>query len=123
MKKKSKNIRAAKLLEASNEGNIDLLNEMKKVRGSKKGTQSLPECVDGAQGHQEILDKFREVYETLYNSAESKESMDNIKRLLKDLINENSMDEVIKVTGAKVKEACTKTVSYTHLTLPTKRIV
>ena len=41
----SKSIRARKLLEASESGSVNLLAEMKKIKGDKKTKADLPECV------------------------------------------------------------------------------
>ena len=79
---------------------------MKWIKGSSKGGQSVPDSVDGAQGHKEILDKFRQVYSELYNSAESTDAMTEIKRKLQGLIGHDSVTEVNKVTGDVLKEAC-----------------
>ena len=59
----------------------------------------------GANGESEIVEKFREVYQALYNSAGSQVEMDKIKAKLSDMIRADSMGEVNKVTGAVVKEA------------------
>ena len=75
------------------------MKEMKKVKGGKKGGQTIPELVEGAQGTEEILEKFREVYQALYNSAESEEAMAVIKETIAGLIDENSLIEVQKITG------------------------
>ena len=50
IKKKADLIRAQKILEASESGSSDLLNEMKKIRGSKKFRHDLPDEVSGAGG-------------------------------------------------------------------------
>ena len=60
-KKLSNNIRASNLLDAANRGEADLLKEMKNIIGKKKEGQSLPDIVEGAEGPDEILNKFREV--------------------------------------------------------------
>ena len=57
-----------KLLEASEFGNMELFKEMKKIRGSKKNRSELPEIVEDVSGEHHIVEKFREVYEQLYNS-------------------------------------------------------
>ena len=53
---------------------------------------------------------FKSVYEDLYNSAESIEEMKTIKTSLKELIGPESIKEVLKITGATVKEACCRMV-------------
>ena len=59
----------------------------------------------GADGEEEIVDKFRQVYEALYNSAASNLEVDKIKEKLQSMIGNCSADEVLKITGDKVKEA------------------
>ena len=100
VKRRADQIRANNLFEASKAGDIDLLNEMKKLNGKKTGG-SLPECVEGADTPSDIVDKFKEVYESLYNSVPS-----DIHKLLEKLVIDGDTSfEVNKVTGAKVKEA------------------
>ena len=110
VKKKADLIRAQKLLEASETSSTALLLEMKKIKGSKKDKSDLPDSVGGANGEINIVEKFCEVYEDLYNSAGSDEALDRIKRQLRDLIDnsEGGEDEVIKITGSVVKEAACK---------------
>ena len=95
-------------MEAANRGEADLLQEMKTIKGKKKKGQSLPNTVEGAEGPDEILNKFREVYENLYNSAESIEAMKAIKTNIARLIDQDSVDEIQKITGKVLKEACCK---------------
>ena len=108
IKKKANLIRAQKLLEASESGSSDLLNEMKKVKGSKKFRHDLPDEVAGASGEPNIVEKFCEVYEELYNSSGSSEALQEIKEQLRRSIMEESTEEVFKVTGEVVKEAACK---------------
>ena len=54
VKKMSKSIRARKLLEASENGSVDLLAEMKKIKGGKKDFADLPECVGGVTGETKL---------------------------------------------------------------------
>ena len=89
VKKQADQIRATKLLEAAQKGDLDLLKEMKKLN-SKKTSGSLPETVETADNPEDIVDKFRSVYSALYNSAPTEIY---------------AITEVNKVTGAKVKEA------------------
>ena len=105
LKLKSNDVRAKKLFEASINGDMNLLKEMKAIKNGKKGGEDLPDSVAGADGEAEIVEKFREVYQALYNSAESSAEMNEIKDKVADLIKADSMVEVMKITGAKVKEA------------------
>ena len=62
--------------------------------------------IDGVSGHDEILEKFRQVYSDLYNSAGTEEAMSVIKETLHNMIGADSIKEVEKVTGDVVKKAC-----------------
>ena len=104
-KRQGKQIKAVKLFEASLSGDLDLLKEMKNIKCGKKGSAELPENVAGADGESEIVEKFREVYQALYNSAGSQEEMEEIKRKVSEMLRADSMEEVNRVTGAVVKEA------------------
>ena len=105
LKKKTDQTRAEKLFEASMQGDVDLLREMKILRGGSDRNSELPDTVDGANGEDEIVEKFKLVYSTLYNSASSQPDMANLKVVVTQLIQSSSVSEVKKVTGAKVKEA------------------
>ena len=65
VKKLSEQIQARNLLDAALDGDMNLLKEMKKVKGGKNVSVDLPESVEGADGPQEIAEKFKEVYEEL----------------------------------------------------------
>ena len=97
-------IKAQKLYEASSSGGSDLMREMKKSHGGKH-SPNLPENVAGANGEEEICEKFRTVYSALYNSADSSEEMVNVKERVEDNIGEDSINEVQKITCATVKMA------------------
>ena len=75
-------IRARRLLEASEAGSIDLFKELKKIKGSKKSSEGLPDLVAGATGEKAIVEEFRKVYESLYNSCDTSEAMNELKKLL-----------------------------------------
>ena len=104
-KRRSQYFKAQKLFEASLSGDMDLLKEMKNIKGGNKLMQDLPDVVEGECGEDQIVDKFKEVYASLYNSAETNEEMKDIKSKIATLIKSDSVHEVRKVTGMKVKEA------------------
>ena len=104
IKRMEQELRSRKLLEAAMAGDMDLLKEMKKVRG--KGEDDLPETVDGAESEDTIAETFREVYEALYNSHET--PTDTLKQTIKELITNDSINEVNKITGDSVKAATAK---------------
>ena len=66
-------VKAEKLLAAALQGDAALLQEMKKIRRGSGGAAELPDTVGGANGELEIVDKFRLVYSTFYNSPGSEE--------------------------------------------------
>jgi hypothetical protein len=85
---------------------IDLLKEMKKIRNGSGVTRSeLPDNVANANGEEEIVDKFREVYSALYSSSGSQPEMQELRQKVTQLISVNAVGEVAKVTGQTVKEA------------------
>ena len=61
-----------------------------------------------SKGKEAVSEKFKEVYEALYNSAESVEEMVSIKKKLSNIIGVGSIAEVSRVTGTIVKEACAR---------------
>ena len=97
--------RASKLCEVSLAGDADLLKEMKNMKGGGKTFADLPENVAGANGEDEIVEKFRQVYGALYSSSDSADEMAVLKAKLRDLINPESVNEVFKISGATVKKA------------------
>ena len=98
-------IQARKLLEASEIGSMELLSEMKRIKGCKKTKLDLPENVAGASGEVNIVDKFREFYKNVYNSSESNAGMENIKIKIRELLSDtgNTLLEVNKLTADTVK--------------------
>ena len=56
-------------------------------------------------GEEEVIEKFKDVYAALYNSAESSEEMSELLTIVTAAIIDNSEEEVRKVSGDKVKEA------------------
>ena len=67
-------------MEASETSSVDLLKEMRKIKGGKKDRPDLPETVGDATGEDLIVDRFREVYENLYNSWETSAELAELKR-------------------------------------------
>ena len=59
----------------------------------------------GAEGEDEIVEKFKEVYSALYNSSSTAGEVQIIKDRLTELIKEDSMEEVSKISAEAVKEA------------------
>ena len=87
-------------------GELDLMNEMKKIVRGKGDLDNLTDSVDGVTGKQDIANKFKEVYECLYTSAESEEEMKEIDQRMKDLIRiQDSETEIEKLDSDTVKNA------------------
>ena len=78
------------------------------IGSDKNSNQAVPECLEGKVTHDTILDRFRECYQDLYNSAGTEEAMGVIKEKLKGMISANSNEEVGKINGDVVKLACTR---------------
>ena len=60
-------------------GDSFFLNEIKKTLGKKSVGQSVPECLEGEVSEDGILDKFKELYEALFNSCGTEDAMTVIK--------------------------------------------
>ena len=97
-------IKAQKLFEAAMWGGADLVKEMKKLRGAKQRLD-LPENVAGANGEAEVCQKFKTVYENLYNSAPSVEETGRLKVQIETNIKQEDIIEVQRVTAGAVKHA------------------
>ena len=78
---------------------------MNAVKGGKACQSEVPDTVAGANGEEEVVEKFREVYSTLYNSADSNAEMADLLTRVTLIIRSESEAEVKKVNGNKVKEA------------------
>ena len=98
--------KASRLLVAAESGDAALMEEMRKTLSKKCNGQTVPDSLEGKVTHDSILDKFRECYAELYNSACTSNAMTDIKRRLEVLINASSVVEVAKITGQIVKQAC-----------------
>ena len=105
VKKMANAIRAQKLLEASETSSVDLLKEMKKLKGNKLSSDNLADVVDGVTGENMIVEEFRKMYEDLYNSCDTRDDMESLGQRIRSLISNSCMDDVNLVTGPTVKEA------------------
>ena len=82
---------------------------MKQILGRKDTGQTVPENLDGKVTHDTILERFKECYEELYNSAESTEALNALKeQISENVCGEESLLEVCKITGEIVKQAACK---------------
>ena len=96
------------LLAAALQGDTALLKEMKIIKKGGGGPPELPDTVGGANGDEEIVEKFKQIYSTLYNSASTKEGVYILSERIKGLVSPYSVNEVAKVTGDKVKMAASR---------------
>jgi hypothetical protein len=104
VKKMANAIRAQKLLEASETGSVNILEEMKKIKGNKKSTDHLPDMVANVTGENMIVEEFRKMYVELYNSCDTRVAIDSLEQKIRSLITDSEMEDVNLVTGATVKK-------------------
>ena len=83
-----------------------MLQEMRKVLGSKHTHQELPDSLEGSVGRKDILEKFWSPYSALYNSAGTEEQLEALKILIASKVDCRSKYEVKKITCEEVKAAC-----------------
>ena len=72
------------------QGDLNLLQEMKTIRGGKMEHRELPETEAGANDEEEVVEKFREAYSTFYNSAESEKEMEDLMTTVLSQIKDDS---------------------------------
>ena len=60
--------------------------DMKRILGNKETGQTVLECLDGKVTHDTILERFKDCYEQLYNSAGSEDDMATIKSKLENIV-------------------------------------
>ena len=107
-KRMAGHLKSAQLLEASETGDIQLMKELKNTLNRKSYGQTVPDSLDGKVTPEAVLERFRECYQDLFNSAGTQDAMTAIKAKLTELIDARSVKEVEKVTGNIVKQACSK---------------
>ena len=100
--------KARTLLDAAEAGDIALMAQMKRVLGSKKTVQELPDCLEGTVGQTEVVEKFRDLYNELYNSCSTEDEVGQLLQDLKSRIDCRAEGEVAKMTAAVVKQACAR---------------
>ena len=87
-------------MEASQTSPMDLLSELKKIRGAKNNSNKLLDMLTGKTGEDTIVNEFRSVYSKLYNMLDDSVALAELKNTLKhDIRKENSLEEIQKVTG------------------------
>ena len=106
VKRAAKLHQAQGLYAAAMNGDIELMKEMRRVKSGKGEMEELAETVDGSTGEDNVADQFKKVFESLYNSADSKVEMEVLQSKLRELVGkEDSRAEVEKVTPEVVKKA------------------
>ena len=98
--------KAFTFLAAAESGDQALLREMRKVLGRKNQPQEIPDSLEGAVGHSAVLEKFRSLYEALYNSAGTQAKVDELLERMNGMIDCRSEGEVRKITAEEVAKAC-----------------
>ena len=104
VRKAAEKIKRQRLFEAALLGGGDLIKELKKLKGGKN-SQELPENVAGANGPDEVCQKFKDVYSDLYNSADISQEMEGIKADIESKVCQENIIEVNKITTESVKTA------------------
>ena len=79
---------------------------MKRVRTGKKEAEELTNTVDGVTGSDNVANKFKEVFEALFNSVEDKPDLEEVEVRIRLLLQkEDTRNEVNKMTAEVVKQA------------------
>ena len=107
-KRMAGHLKAGELIAASETGDLELMNELKKTLNKKPVGQTVTDSRDGKVTPETVLERFRECYQELFNSAGSEDAMTGIKAKLEQMIDASSAKEVEKVTGHVVKLAFSK---------------
>ena len=74
-KRRAGHLKSEKLLAAAEAGDTELLKELKKTTGKKSMAQTVPDSLDGKVTPDTVLDRFRECYKDLFNSANTEDAM------------------------------------------------
>ena len=106
--KEANKVRASSMLASAEFGDKALLKKMKSIMGSRKTRQEMPGNLEGAVGETEVIDKFKELYEELYNSSSTEVELSELLKDLENKIDCRSEGEVAKMTSGVVKRACNR---------------
>ena len=107
-KQLAKKLESQTLGEAAASGNLALFKEMKKYLFKTQSGQTFPDKLEGKVSQPDIIEKFKECYEALYNSADTRDEMLSITQGIDRYIRNNidsSVLEVNKITGKVVADA------------------
>ena len=108
LKKVNEAKKAQSLEIAAEVWDIALINELKRSLGGPKHRQLIPSSFEGKTEPDDVLEKFKECYEDLYNSVNTVDSMKVIKNLIEQNIDPSSVNEVSKISGLVVKQASSR---------------
>ena len=84
------------------------MDKLRKTRGGRH-TSDLPETVDGANGEEEICQKFLQVYDDLYGSANTNQDVNVIMARVQESIDDEGLTEVRKINCVSVTAAAVLT--------------
>ena len=99
------NIKSNSLNEAASTNNRTFLLELKKTLSKQKTKQKVPDCLEGETTKEGIIEKFRELYSELYNSANTSNEVILVKERFKNMSEQCSKVEVNKINNDTVKQA------------------
>ena len=68
------------------EGDVQLMQEMRRVKTGQGKLDELPETVDGVTGEDQVANKFADIFEALYNSSGSQEGMAELQVKIQGLV-------------------------------------
>ena len=108
LKKDSNRLKSDALCEVAMVGNRAIFDEMRKLSNGVSNSQDIPDTLQGKVTFDDILNKFKECYESLYNSAPTKDVMIDLNHQVKSLIESDVLSskfEVEKNSSAVVKDA------------------
>ena len=106
VKRAGKLHQARGLFQTAMEGDLELMKELRRTKSGKGEVDDIADTVDDVTGAPNIANKFKEVFNTLYNSSGSKEGMKLVNQRIRELMGkENSEVEIEKLTPDVVKRA------------------
>ena len=93
---------------AAEEGNKQLFKELRKQLTRKGSGQAVPDSLEGAVTKPDIIDKFRECYQQMYNCTDRSQQLEDIKDKIRSTIRGNvpaSIKEINKINAGVVRAA------------------
>ena len=90
----SNRLKSEALCQAAMAGNKLLFDEMKNYLNGGSSSQDIPDTLEGKVTFNDILEKFKECYQSLYNSASSKNAMVDLNCKVLELIESTVMSSI-----------------------------